>query len=356
MKHGKKNYKKRTLKRSIDKYNKAMDQARSAMNEMMKGGYVVSRGMGGYAPQPMYADGGIYKDYAMYSGSHINTMAPHFGFDGTKASNVASSIHGVDTGVQRLSYPKSKYGGNTYMSFGGTTMMTPRTPMMKKGGSTSELSQMGFNQFKGVSNGPRNPKNTWGGMPKFGGYYESLPVQADPYGMARALTYANVGKKQMGGSMYSNDVGMSYSLPDEMQQGGMMPAQVAQQAPQPDSQAMANQMIQQEQAQAGMAPQQEQQQQEGQQAQMQELQALAQAAMQGDEQAIEIIQQLPEDQQQIILQMMEEMEQSQPQPQMNTQQQKYGGKTKKKYGGSTKKRKTSKNKMNKLYRDLGIPC
>lgn len=283
---------KRKLKRVVGEYNKNMQAAKKAMDKLMQGGYM-----------PMYADGGVYNTVGDYSGSHVNTMAPMFGANSTKISNMHSPLHAVNPEVLGVTR-KAMYGGSIdSYGYGGT-------PMYGYGG---------YNRMQ-----------LGGSLPGF----INDPVEVQ-----------------------TNASGMTYSIP-EYQQGGM----AQQQPPMPNSQDVATQMMQAEGmpmpgSQQQAMPQEDpaMQQQQMQEAQMAELQALAQAILQGDEEAMQIVEQLPEEQQQIIMEIIEQMEQGQKQ----TMKKGYGGSTKKKKKmkkGGYSKRKSSDKKLNKMYNTLGIPC
>lgn len=387
----------RKLKRNLDTYNKSIKAAQQAMKKMMEGGLM------------QYMSGG-------------NPAAHLFGFNSDAANFAASPLNGVQTNRLQIGYPKAMNGGYSLYAMGGPTMMQQRSPQMnqeqyKRGGNAS-LSQMGLSQFGGkqIMGSTINSKNPgWNTMPKFGGLYNTLPVGADPFGTARALTYA---KMQMGGAMgdkmgtmtqdpmttrairdnvlnmpvtegvpntwfnYSDEAGVptKMRIPDisgrstmmdqpsadnntpMYQEGGMSSQQG------PDSQMMAQQMMA---AQGEQMPGAEQQQGQPDEQMMAQLQQLAQAALQGDEQALQMIEQLPPEQQQIVLQILEQMQAQQGGGQMQGGQEQgaapapgqmmYGGNTKKKAPKKKKKggysnRSMSDKKMNKLYNSLGIPC
>lgn len=201
-------------------------------------------------------------------------------------------------------------------------------------------------------------------------------AMTNPYSPANAGYIGKLSQghiMQMGGMLgsslpkaKSNDKGMSYSMPT-YQMGG--------EAPMPNSDQVAAQMIETE----GGQPMQQQQPQMDEE-QMMALQELAMAAMQGDEEALAQIQQLPEELQMQVLQMIEQMEQEQGgmedgMPQQGMQQDPammeeqmgeqgmpmmYGGgmlqvpkaKKKKKKGGKVKS--SSKSRIDSIYSRLGI--
>jgi hypothetical protein len=101
------------FKNHIKEYNKGVKMMKGAMNKMMMGG----------STKQQYKKGGVYSDIAKYKGSHVNNMAPMYGFNQGKVTNMHSPLHAVNPEVLGVlmsgGYNNYSYGGNT-MQMGGT--------------------------------------------------------------------------------------------------------------------------------------------------------------------------------------------------------------------------------------------